>query len=244
VPTRRLVGLGLITSFGNITYWIIRRNHKQVCNSTGSENFVRLQRLSQNFMANPPLIFYIQQYCALAFDLTAAGGCHPERARRIIVDIGIEPVEITTFLKLPLPDEVANVPRPIRGMLQVTAITKYPESQAIPEDRMVLWRNIRNGAVAAGLGNHPIILVEYRLRENLSTITTTMPIPPPILEIVRERKPFECVSAFRGKFEKPMTENNVIEYVPPVLFLIILRTQKITEYADPTRQAWTIQAPG
>ncbi|THU99101.1 hypothetical protein K435DRAFT_777092 [Dendrothele bispora CBS 962.96] len=184
------------------------KNHKPICNSADPEGFVRLQKLSQIFMANPILMLYIQKYCALTFGLTDSES-DPNQPRRIFVDIGIEPVDITKCNQLFCTND--DVPTPIRGMVQVTTITKHPESELIPEDRMVIWRHSRKQVCDDGQDGEPVILVEYRLRENQSTITTAVTIPPPVLQMVRERKPYQCVSGIRGQFEKAMTEDNVLE---------------------------------
>jgi hypothetical protein len=163
------------------------------------------------FLANPILTGNLQACLALTFDLVKKPA--PDTPFMARVDVGLEPSDITVFLRLYAGMYGNTEPEEIEGMLQINAVTPSPQSITPHPHRLDCWREERKQLCANGQASTPVIIVEFISNGAPGAYTCILPIPPLVLMIVKENKPFEYLSALTGRSSSPMSATAFLESV-------------------------------
>jgi hypothetical protein len=96
---------------------------------------------------------------ALNFDLVKKPA--PDTPFMACVDVGLEPSDITVFLRLYAGMYGNTEPEEIEGMLQINAVTPTPQSITPHPHRLDRWREERKQLCANGQASTPVVIVEF-----------------------------------------------------------------------------------
>ena len=129
------------------------------------------------------------------------------------VDVGLEPSDITVFFRLYAGMYGNAEPEEIEGMLQINAITPSPQSITPHPPRLDCWSETRKELCANGQASTYAVIVEFISNGAPGAYSCVLPIPPVVLSIVKENKPFEYLSALTGRSSTPMSATACLESV-------------------------------
>ena len=129
------------------------------------------------------------------------------------VDVGLEPSDITVFLRLYAGMYGNTEPEEIEGMLQINAVTPTPQSTTPHPHRLDYWRETRKELCANGQASTPVVIIEFISNDAPGAYSCVLPIPPGILSAVKENKPFEYLSVLTGRSSTPMSATACLESV-------------------------------
>ena len=129
------------------------------------------------------------------------------------VDVGLEPSDITVFFRLYAGMYGNTEPEEIEGMIQINAVTPSPQSITPHPPRLDCWRETRKELCANGQASTYAVIVEFISNGAPGAYSCVLPIPPVVLSIVKENKPFEYLSALTGRSSTPMSATACLESV-------------------------------
>ncbi|KIJ97004.1 hypothetical protein K443DRAFT_681843 [Laccaria amethystina LaAM-08-1] len=183
------------------------KDHKAFCHHAERG----ITRLINAFLANPILRVNLEACLALNFDLLKKPA--PDTPFMACVDVGLEPSDITVFLRLYAGMYGNTEPEEIEGMLQINAVTPTPQSITPHPHRLDRWREKRKQLCANGQASTPVVIVEFVSNGAPGAYSCVLPIQPLILMIVKENKPFEYLSALTGRSSSPMSATACLEFI-------------------------------
>ena len=185
-----------------------------------------ITRLINAFLANPILKGYLQTCLALDFDLVKKPA--PDTPFMARVDVGLEPSDITVFLRLYAGMYGNTEPEEIEGMLQINAVTPSPQGITPHLHRLDSWRETRKELCANGQASTPVVIVEFISNGTPGAYSCVLPISPVALSIAKENKPFEYLSALTGRSSIPMSATACLESVFSSCALVVATELSMT----------------
>jgi len=126
-------------------------------------------------------------------------------------DVGIEPSDITIFMKLLFG---ADVGTDIEGMFQINDFSvDRSQGRPLQPKWMEMWRDRKRQLAAAGFPSDPVVIVEFA-NDFHTHIFFAINIPEPLFGFARKATPFEKVSALTSaKVQIPMTTTSCIDFI-------------------------------
>ncbi|KAJ7107686.1 hypothetical protein C8R44DRAFT_804074 [Mycena epipterygia] len=188
--------------------------HKTWCsNIDGSSSMLDIDFV-QNVFSNTLFNTVLQACFTLHFDLLRA----PQRDTPFVgvIDVAIEPVEFRDFCRIftgqPLGDEK------IMGMVQWNSFLPYSPTQEEPllPSKHAIWRRYRDSVNALGPDSvrASVGIADISNGENRQTMTCPIFITEPVLDLVRECRPWKLKSTVTGAVtEMPLTIEGSMEYL-------------------------------
>ncbi|KAK7053376.1 hypothetical protein VNI00_004002 [Paramarasmius palmivorus] len=150
----------------------------------------------------------------LIFDFDLLNPNAPTDVPRLaLVSLGIEPTDITIFMKTLYTAQVPPNPEEIDGMLQVNGVHADLERRIeILPKVMQLWHDQRARLKALGRDDH-VIIVETKVLESQSTMMTVLHIDDQVIALARQREPFIQNLPLIGRVVVPMSTDSCLEHI-------------------------------
>jgi hypothetical protein len=132
----------------------------------------------------------------------------------IRLDIGVEPADVYSFVKLFLTDD--SLPEKMEGMIQVNHFHSHIPGQSgyVPLTKMrdTMWCSEREKLNVNPIHrNDPLGLLEF-VNDSDFSITMPLPVYTGPMKLAREKDPFVMLSGLTGaSSEKPMTVASCME---------------------------------
>jgi hypothetical protein len=134
-------------------FLIIRPSHKENCGQ-GFDGDSRIITLMKSLIANPTLAGYLQLYALFEFDLLNHPS--PDKPVCILLEVGIEPINITLLSQLLLG---ADIGTSVDGMLQVNAASRTQST----EQSLKVWQRAKSEIAA---GSEPLAIAIVRVTKD------------------------------------------------------------------------------
>ncbi|KAJ6480469.1 hypothetical protein C8R47DRAFT_1135927 [Mycena vitilis] len=168
--------------------------HKPNCKE---EDGSGVSKLVQNLYANQLLNKHIQACFILHFGLLQ--NPHLDKPFMARIDLGIEPADITDFLKVFMGEPLGETT--MKGMLQINKFCPATPEQmeGLTPMRMNIWREARASTDRAGFRNTPVGLIEFGNGMNPQTLTCPVRVGEDALDLVNESPPWVMTSAITGE---------------------------------------------
>ncbi|ESK97158.1 hypothetical protein Moror_6379 [Moniliophthora roreri MCA 2997] len=183
--------------------------HKKTCNDNERPG---IRKLQSNFLSNLYLSIYLKFCIIFEFDLLDPNA-PTDIPRLACVNLGIEPTDITIFMKALYMGQLPAKQEEVDAMLQVNSVTADLDGKIeIMPKVLQLWQDQRARLKDIGKDDH-VVIVETKVLESQSTMMTVLHMDEQVLSLARQREPFIQNLPLFGRVVVPMSTDSCLEHI-------------------------------